>query len=101
MSPMPPMPPPPGMDGAFFSGFSAIIASVVISRPAIEAASCRADAAARDDAFLDRGAGRMHRVVNAILALLDLDLGRTADADDRNAAGQLGQTLLRLLLSRR
>ncbi len=42
MSPMPPMPPPPGIGGDFFSGFSAIIASVVISRPAIEAASCSA-----------------------------------------------------------
>src|SRR5207342_2033398 len=37
------------------------------------------NAAARDDAFLDRGAGRVERVINAILALLDLDLGRTAD----------------------
>lgn len=37
---MPPMPPPPiGGIGASFFGASAIIASVVISRPAIEAAS--------------------------------------------------------------
>ena len=36
------MPPPPGMAGAFFSGFSATIASVVTSRPATEAASCNA-----------------------------------------------------------
>ena len=37
---MPPMPPPPGIAGALsFLGSSAIIASVVISRPAIEAAS--------------------------------------------------------------
>ena len=56
------------------------------------------DAAARQDAFLDRGAGRMHRVVDAILALLHLDLGRAADADHRNAAGELGQPLLQLLL---
>ena len=55
------------------------------------------DAAARQDAFLDRGAGGMHRVVDAILALLHLDLGRAADADHRNAAGELGQTLLQLL----
>jgi hypothetical protein len=39
---MSPMPPPGGMPGAgFFSGFSATIASVVMSRPATEAASCR------------------------------------------------------------
>ena len=51
-----------------------------------------------DDAFLDRRAGRMHRVVDAVLAFLDLDLGRAADADDRDAAGQLGQPLLQFLL---
>src|SRR4029077_15087503 len=53
--------------------------------------------AAGDDALLDRSAGRMHRVVDAILALLPLDLGRAADPDDRYAAGELGQTLLQLL----
>ena len=54
-------------------------------------------AAAGDDAFLDRGAGRMHRVVDAILAFLDLDFGRAADADHRDAAGELRQPLLQLL----
>src|SRR2546421_7810888 len=55
------------------------------------------DAAARHDAFLNRRTGRMHRVINAILALLDLDFGRAADADHRDAACELGQTLLQLL----
>src|SRR5205085_6344123 len=55
-------------------------------------------AAAGDNAFLHRGLGRMHRVVDAILALLDLDLAAAADADDRDAAGELGQPLLQLLL---
>jgi hypothetical protein len=32
-----------------------------------------------------------------VLALLDFDLGRVADADHRDAAGELGQTLLQLL----
>ena len=54
-------------------------------------------AAAGDDAFLDRGAGCMHRVFDAVLALLHLDLGGAADADHRDAAGQLGQPLLQLL----
>ena len=36
------MPPSPAGIGDFFSGFSAIIASVVISRLATEAASCSA-----------------------------------------------------------
>jgi hypothetical protein len=36
----------------------------------------------------------MHGVVNPVLALLDLDLGRAADADHGDAAGELGQPLL-------
>ena len=58
----------------------------------------QSDAAARDDAFLDRGAGRVERVVDAVLALLDLDLGRAADLDHGDAAGELGEALLELLL---
>ena len=55
------------------------------------------NAAARNDAFFDRSAGGVQRVVDAVLALLDFDLGRAADLDDGNAAGKLGQTLLQLL----
>ena len=43
MPPMPPMPPPPGIAGSSFFGSSATIASVVIIRPAIEAAFCSAE----------------------------------------------------------
>jgi hypothetical protein len=39
----------------------------------------------------------MKRVVDAVLALLHLDLGRAADLDHGNAAGELGQPLLQLL----
>src|SRR6476469_1720875 len=158
------MPPPPGAAGAgFFSGFSAITASVVRNRPAIEAAFCSADrvtfagsmmpalnmstyspdeasrpcpggsvltfstttppdlragglvarqvellegaaarleqrdAAAGHDTFLDRGLGVAHRVLDAVLALLQLDLGGRPRLDDGDAAGQLGQPLLQLL----
>src|SRR6516165_2439459 len=73
---------------------------VVVLRPnALEmlGGAEQGDAAARQNAFLDRRAGRMHRVINAILALLHLDLGRAADADHRDAACELGQTLLQLL----
>src|SRR5712691_5632006 len=55
------------------------------------------DAAAGQDAFLDCGAGGVHRVVDSILALLHLDLGGPADADHRDAAGELGEALLELL----
>src|SRR6266536_3313995 len=41
------------------------------------------DAAARQDALLDRGAGRVERVIDAVLALLHLDLRLAAAADDR------------------
>src|SRR5262249_812496 len=54
-------------------------------------------ATARQDAFLDRCTGRVQRVVDAVLALLHLNLGRPADADYRDAARELGETLLQLL----
>src|SRR5690606_26218193 len=54
-------------------------------------------AAARDDAFFDSGTGCVQRVVDAVLALLDLDFRRAAYADDRDAACELGETLLELL----
>ena len=42
MPPMPPMPPPGGIAGSSFFGASATMASVVIIRPAMEAAFCNA-----------------------------------------------------------
>jgi hypothetical protein len=54
-----------------------IVRAHVLERPG---GAQQRHAAAWQDAFLDRGAGRMHRVIDAILTLLDLDLGRTADA---------------------
>ena len=56
------------------------------------------DAAAGNDAFLDRGLGGVHGVVDPVLLLLHLDFGRAADADHRDAARELGETLLQLLL---
>ena len=56
------------------------------------------NAAACDDAFFDGGLGRVHRVLDPILLFLHLDLGRTADADHRDAASKFRQTLLKLLL---
>ena len=37
----------------------------------------------------------MHGVVDPVLALLDLDLGRAADTDDGNAANTWGQIVAR------
>src|SRR5690606_28895805 len=55
------------------------------------------DAAAGDDALLDRRAGRRDGVLQAVLLLLQLHLGGGADPPDADAAGQLGQPLLQLL----
>src|SRR3984957_4243121 len=56
------------------------------------------DAAARYNALFDRRPGGVERVVDAVLLLLNLDLGRAANADHRNAARELPQPLLQLLL---
>jgi hypothetical protein len=64
----------------------------------LSAEAQQGDAAAGDDAFFNGSAGGVQRVVNAVLLFLHFDFGRAADADDRNAAGQLGQTFLQLLL---
>jgi hypothetical protein len=40
----------------------------------------------------------LKRVIDAILALLDLDFGGAADLDDGNAASELGKPLLQLFL---
>jgi hypothetical protein len=56
------------------------------------------DTATGHDAFLDRRARRMQRVLDARLLLLHLDFGRGADLDDGHAAGQLRHALLQLFL---
>src|SRR5215471_9952820 len=52
---------------------------------------------ARDDALLDRRARGVQRVLDAGLLPLHLGLGRRADVDHRDAAGELRQPLLQLL----
>src|SRR5206468_8175271 len=55
------------------------------------------DAAARHLTLLEGSPGRLQRVLDAVLLLLHLGLGRSADLDDRDAARQLGEALLELL----
>ena len=55
------------------------------------------DAAAGHDALLERRAGGLQRVLDAVLLLLHLRLGGRADLDHGDAAGELGQALLELL----
>ena len=54
-------------------------------------------AATGDHALLDARAGRRQRVLDAVLLLLQLDLGGRADLEHRDAAGELGEPLLELL----
>ena len=53
--------------------------------------------AARDDAVLDRRAGRRQRILDSRLALLHLDLGGGTDLENGDAADQPCQPLLQLL----
>ncbi|VUC23355.1 unnamed protein product [Clonostachys rosea] len=50
------------------------------------------------DTLLNGGAGSVQSIDEAILLLTDLDLGGATDLDDGNTTGELGQTLLELLL---
>ena len=61
-------------------------------------AAQQSDAAAGNNAFLDRCAGGVHGVFDASLLLLQFRLGCRADFNDRYAADQLGETLLELFL---
>ena len=54
-------------------------------------------ATAGHDALFDRRLGRGDRVFDAVLLLLELDLGGGADLEHGHAAAQLGETLLQLL----
>src|SRR6201999_429787 len=53
--------------------------------------------ATREQALFDGGLRVANGVLDAVLALLELDLGRSADLDDCNTAGELRQALLQLL----
>src|SRR5205814_4357396 len=62
------------------------------------AAPQQRDAAARHDALLDRGAGRMQRVLDPGLLLLHFGLGGRAHIDQHNADRTRRKPLLQLLL---
>src|SRR5699024_9942101 len=50
-----------------------------------------------DDSLLDGRTGRRDGVLQAVLLLLELDLGGGTDPQDGHASGELGRTLLQLL----
>ena len=88
-----------GLQGAAHDGDAGVLV-VVVALEAVQdlGGLQQGDAAAGDDAFFDRRAGGVEGVVDAVLLFLHFDFGRAADADHRNAAGQLGQALLQLFL---
>src|SRR5665254_5701 len=51
-------------------------------------------AAARYDALLDRGAGRVQRIIDAILSLLYIDFTLATDLDHGDTTGEIGPPLL-------
>ena len=55
-------------------------------------------AAAGDDARLEGGAGRRQRILDPKHALLELDAGGSADADDRDPPRQSGDSQLEAVL---
>ena len=55
-------------------------------------------AATGDDPFFGRRPGRVQGVFDAGLGLLHVGLGRSTDANQSHAAGELGEPLLELLL---
>src|SRR5690606_30929739 len=55
------------------------------------------DATTGDDALLDGRLRVADGVLDAVLALLELDLGGRTRLDDGDAAGELGEALLELL----
>ena len=65
----------------------------------VQCGSCleKCNATTGDDALFDGCLCVTHCIFDAVLALLELDLGSSAGLDDCNAAGQLGQTFLQLL----
>ena len=55
------------------------------------------DAAAREDPLVERGARRLHRVLDAVHALGQLGLGGGADADHGDPAAEPGHALAELV----
>jgi hypothetical protein len=72
--------------------------SVELRAPCLAPAACSSSATPPPGRRpLRRRLGVAHRVLDAVLLLLELDLGGRADLDDGDAAGQLGEALLELL----
>src|ERR1700687_15340 len=103
-------------DGAFFAGVQADLPNRLLERLAHDVDTGRLvvleaeravelllrvqqhGATARDDALFHRGLGRAQRVFDAVLLLFLLHFGRSSNLDHGDAAGELREPLLQLLL---
>src|ERR1700744_3296912 len=83
----------PELKAICFSGAS----SATLTMLAPGASSPGSFSSTGDDALLDGCLRVADRVLDAVLALLELHLGGGSGLDHRNTAGQLGQALLQLL----
>src|SRR5581483_6657721 len=88
------------MTGRIFDGAlddvhaDAFVVVVGLDRLDRRQAADQRHATAGDDAFFDRGAGRVQGVFDAGFLFLHLSLGRGADIDDGHAAGEFRQAFL-------
>jgi len=75
-----------GQDSAFRDDLDAGLLVVVLGAQPLEVlgGAQQSDAAARHDTLFNCRTGRMHRIIHAILALLDFGFSRAADADHRD-----------------
>src|SRR6202000_294594 len=88
-----------GLQGAAHDGDAGFLVGVVTLEAVQNLAGLQErDTASGDDAFFHGRAGLVQGVVDAVLLFLHFHFGGAADADHRNAAGQLGQTFLQLFL---
>jgi hypothetical protein len=86
-----------GASMATLTMFAPVASSPVSSSSRTLAGLDEGDATTGDDALLDGGLRVADGVLDAVLALLELDLGGRARLDDGDAAGELGEALLQLL----
>src|SRR5208282_5532794 len=85
------------LDGTFDNVHADLLVALQLQALERGQAAQQGHAAAGDNAFFNRGAGRMKGVLDAGFLFLHLGLGRGADVDDGHAAGQLGQAFLQFL----
>ena len=76
----------------FWSSLSPLSFAIAVNR------ANQRNATTRHDAFFDGRTRCVQRIFDASFLLFHLDFGRSANLDDSNTAGELGNALLQLFL---